>query len=271
MKKQVFTICSLIFLLAYSSTAFARDDKESLTAEQIIEKHITAVGGKDALSKIKTRVAEGTVRKDNENAAKVYIMSELPNRVTAFYAFEKFDWVMIYDGNTSHFRPIIPGAGGIFASKYQEIMTSGFMFNSISLYCLLLDSNSQIAYKAKGTKKVNGKEAYIVEAKPKKGDVMKLYFDKETFFWVRTDLGQAKYSKPQGGFTNDVVNRSQDELIVDFYFETSDFREVDGVKLPFKFEQVATAPILKQRTVGTIVGTITEYKHNIPIDPKMFK
>jgi hypothetical protein len=58
---------------------------------------------------------------------------------------------------------------------------------------------------------------------------------------------------------------------VDFYVETSDFREVDGVKLPFKFEQVVTYPILTQKRVGTLTGTIVEYRHNVEIDPKMFK
>jgi hypothetical protein len=89
--------------------------------------------------------------------------------------------------------------------------------------------------------------------------------------WVRTDYGKVSFSRELRGFTNDVVNQAGSEITIDFYIETSDFRDVDGVKLPFKFEQVMTSPILRQKSVGTITGTIREYQHNIPIDPKMFQ
>ncbi len=89
--------------------------------------------------------------------------------------------------------------------------------------------------------------------------------------WVRTDYGNVHISKPIGQFTNEVVPHGEDEFSVDFYFETSDFRDVSGVKLPFKFEQVITYPIITQKRVGILSGTIVEYKHNVQIDPKMFK
>ena len=57
---------------------------------------------------------------------------------------------------------------------------------------------------------------------------------------------------------------------LDFYFETSDFRTVDGVKLPFKFEQGVTYTI-QLKKVGTLSGTIVEYRHDVTIDPKMLK
>jgi hypothetical protein len=85
--------------------------------------------------------------------------------------------------------------------------------------------------------------------------------------WLRTDYGSVSFTK---GATTLVGNKDQ-EINYDFYVETSDFKEVDGVKLPFKFEIVATTPILKQKNVGTIVATISEYRHNIAIDPKMFQ
>jgi len=271
MNKKIIALLSLILLLIVSTDTFAQDGKSNLTAEQIIEKHIAAVGGKEALSKFKTRVAEGTATKDNETSAKVFFMSESPNRITGFYQFEKFAWQLTYDGAKGIFRPLVSsGAYSIFADKYQQLMGTGFMFNSISLYNLLLDSQGQ-SFKAKGTKKLKNKEHYVIETKPKKGDAIKLYFDAETFMWTRTEYGKASYSKPQGGFTNDVVNKSEDDITADYYFETSDFRDVDGVKLPFKFEQRAIFPIITQTKVGSISGTITSYKHNIPIDPTMFQ
>jgi hypothetical protein len=72
------------------------------------------------------------------------------------------------------------------------------------------------------------------------------------------------------GFTNDIVSKDE-ESTVDFFVETSDFKDVDGMKLPFKIEVVATSAILKQKNVGSITTTINEYRHNVSIDPRMFQ
>jgi hypothetical protein len=120
-------------------------------------------------------------------------------------------------------------------------------------------------------KKVKDRQAYVVEMKRPKGGSARLYFDAATFMWIRTDFGAVHIAKPMGSFTNGMVNRGEDDTNVDFYFDTADFRDVGGLKLPFKFELVVTYPILQQKRVGLLAGTITEYRHNVSIDPKMFK
>jgi hypothetical protein len=154
--------------------------------------------------------------------------------------------------------------------KYEEMLTTGTLFNDISLFNVLYQSGSdQLKFEAKGTKKINGRQAHVVEMTGK-GQVLRLYFDAENFMWLRTDYGSVQVTRQLGTFTNAVTNKDQ-ETSFDFYVETSDFKDVDGVKLPYKFEMVATAPILKQKSVGTIVTTINEYRHNVAIDPKMFQ
>src|SRR6185295_1028252 len=140
----------------------------------------------------------------------------------------------------------------------------------MALYNALLQGETEsVKFEAKGMKKVKGRQAYTIEMKTNKDRAL-LYFDAETFMWVRTDYGSVRLTKEMTGFTNAVESKDQ-ETTFDFYVETSDFKVTDGVKLPFKFEIVATAPILKQKNVGTIVATISEYRHNIQIDPKMFQ
>jgi hypothetical protein len=99
---------------------------------------------------------------------------------------------------------------------------------------------------------------------------VRLFFDAENFMWVRSEYGSVRITRDMGTFTN-AVQSHDEESTIDFYVDTWDFKEVDGVKLPFKVEMVATSPILKQKNVGTIVTNISEYRHNIPIDPKMFQ
>jgi len=269
---QVRIFARLLCFLCVLSASVAAGQDQKLSANQIIEKHLEAIGGRQALAKFKSRVAIGTIKKENEPDGQMIVMSELPNRLSAFYGFRDYDFRMIYDGSKALIRPALPREVSVITDKYQEILASGLMFNGISLYNLLAaGAAGDLKVEAKGMKKVAGKPAYVIQLKPQKGSAAKLYFDADTFMWVRTDFGSASVSRQMGTFTNGVVNQGGSETTVDFYIETSDFRDVDGVKLPFKFEQVMTSPILRQKAVGTIVGTIREYRNNELIDPKMFQ
>lgn len=270
MKKVLF---GLFWCVLFSSApGSAQNDKlPKLTAEEIISKHIEAVGGKEKLSKFKSRIAIGTVKKENDPEGKMAIVSESPNRLSAVFILQSYDLKFIYDGQTGMMRPQLPRNFAAFDAKYREIVASGLMFNGISLYNLLLRLPDDAKLEAKGMKKVQRQDAYIVEVKRSKGEAMRLYFDASTFMWVRTDYGKAHVTREMRPFTNESVNQGSDEITVDFYIETSDFRDVEGVKLPFKFQQVVTLPIVRQSSSGTITGTITEYKHNERIDPAMFQ
>lgn len=272
MKRYVIFLTLYIAVMTLATGALATDDKaqSELTGAEIISKHLQAVGGKEALAKIKSRVAIGVAKKDSDSAVPVAIMSEAPNRVSAIYQFQGFNWQLSYDGSKSIFRPTITRAAGVVVHKYEEMLATGTMFNGISLYNALLAGKDSMKFEAKGTKKVKGKPAYVVEMQSSNGQPVRLYFDTESFMWVRSDYGSVRITRDMGKFTNDVTAHDE-ETTIDFYVETSDFKAVDGFKLPFKVELVATAPILKQKNVGTIVTTINEYRHNIPIDPKMFQ
>jgi len=263
--KRLIPFLSLLMLLVFSAATVAADEK--LSGAEIIGKHLAAVGGKEALAKVKSRIAIGTARKDNDSAAPMAVMSEAPNRVSAIYQFEGFNWQLTYDGSKSIVRPLLTRANAPVMHKYEDMLASGTMFNGISLYNALAQGEADnVKFEAKGMKKVKGRSAYAVEMKRGKEKAL-LYFDAETFMWVRTDYGSVQLTREMGTITGP----KDQETTFDFYVETSDFKEVDGVKLPFKFEIVATAPILKQKNVGTIVATINEYRHNVAIDPKMFQ
>ncbi|OLE53096.1 MAG: hypothetical protein AUG51_14940 [Acidobacteria bacterium 13_1_20CM_3_53_8] len=269
MKKYLIAIFFTLAIVSFSLNASASDQAPQLTAEEILNKHFEAAGGKQKLMSFKSRVALGTVKKEAELEANFAIASD-SKRVGAVYAFQRYSWNFGYNGSDYFMRPNFPRGVNLVQSKYGDMLASGLMFNSISLYSLLLNPPEDAKFTAKGTKKVNDRPAYIVEVKRKSGPVMKLYFDTQNFMWLRTDYGRLEITKPQGAFTNEIVPHGEDDNIIDFYFETWDFRDVEGVKLPFKFKQVVTYPILQQSTVGTITGTITEYQHNVDLDPRFF-
>lgn len=271
MRRRALTLFFISLCLCATVAPSAAQEK-GLTGEEIVNRHLEAAGGREALARFRTRVATGTVKKENEPEGKLWVVSEAPDRLSAAYGFRDYTLYMTYDGNSANIRPTLPRNVAGLTDKYLEMLGSGLMFNGISLYNLLSAAEpGALRLEAKGTKKVDGRPAHVVQLRPPKGAAVRLYFDAETFMWVRTDFGKASLSKQMGAFTNDVVNQGGGELTVDFYVKTSDFRDVDGVKLPFRFEQVMTSPILRQTAVGAVVGAITKYQHDIKLDPGTFR
>jgi hypothetical protein len=93
--------------------------------------------------------------------------------------------------------------------------------------------------------KVGEKDALLLEATPEEGTPEKMYFDAQSGMLLRLD---AERESPQGS------------AVVETYME--DYKEVDGVKMPFTIKQVTPAM--------TIVIKFDEVKHNVDIDDAKF-
>ena len=97
----------------------------------------------------------------------------------------------------------------------------------------------------KGKQKVGDREAYVIVATPAAGSPEKWYFDTQTGLLIRTD---SERESPEG------------KVPVEAYLE--DYKEIDGVKLPFTLRQVLPA--------FSIIIKISEVKHNVPIEDSKF-
>lgn len=208
-------------------------------AEQMLEKHVEAIGGKPALEKLTTVVIKGSY---------VSVFGQATSSLT-------FEWyqkvpnksLFIIGGSQQGFN------GAVGWSKHKGSGLSKWTGERLAVLkrqstfywtTKLSELYPKISFIRKD--KVNGREVYVFEATPPDGKYETLYFDAETALLLRLDFYfEGVKGKPEP---------------TESYFE--DYREVDGVKMPFMIRQVSPSYSATMK--------VYEAKHNIPIDDAKF-
>ncbi len=97
-----------------------------------------------------------------------------------------------------------------------------------------------------GNEKILDKDAFVLVFQPPSGPPIKQYVDAATFMPLRTVI---KATVPQFG----EVEQNADP---------SDFRDLDGVKVPYKLQI--------QSSVQGLTMTFTKIEQNVTVDEKLF-
>ena len=195
--------------------------------EPIIDRYVQAIGGQAAVEKISSRVSRGTFSGAYAGMSintDVVINEKAPDKSVT----------LINIPGVGFMRRGFTGAYG-----YEQIPLIGFReLKGVELADIRLASDLHWSIKLrqlypkmtlKGQEKLGDAEAYVVEATPTRGLPTTLYFDMQTGLLLRKD---------------------------NIYFE--DYREVDGLKLPFTI-----------RTADTSIK-LTEVRHNAALDDATF-
>lgn len=221
------------------------------TADEVVEKHIAASGGRAAYAKITSRTAAGTITVTTpvgDLSGNIEVYSKKPNKSRTLI---KLDLSAVgagqmvsdqrFDGTTGYVMDSLQGNRTIEGSQL-DAMRNGSFPSPLLTYkemgaTLALDDKAKVA----------GKDAYVLKMTPKAGPGMRLFIDADSFMLVRTAV---TLNVPQLG--GDI------EQVVDF----SDFRDVDGIKIPFVTKSSNPAQ--------TVTATMTSVKHNADIDDSSF-
>lgn len=233
-----------VVVLAFAHTAAAQ------TADEIIEKSIAAQGGRAAFQKIKTRTLSGTITLGTpagDIPGTIEIQNAAPNKTRTLI---KADLTSLgagpmqidqrFDGATGYVLDSLQGDRPISGNQLDNMKNGAF-------------PHPYLTYKATGAsaslagkEKMDGRDAFVVVFEPTSGSPIRSYIDAETYLPIAT---RVKTNLPQVG---DLEQTSH----------TSDYRDVDGVKLPFKIE-VSSA--LQSFTI-----VVNKVEHNTTIDDKLF-
>lgn len=220
------------------------------TADEIIEKHIAAIGGRAALGKITSRTITGTITVSTpagEFSGPIEVYNQAPNKARTLI---KLDLTGVgvgqmtidqrFDGTSGYVIDTLQGNRDITGDQLESMRAAYFPTP------LLNYKENGMTVELTGKEKVGDREAHVVILKSKTGPPIRLFFDTTTFSQIRQVV------------TADVPPVGQIEQTIDF----SDERDVDGIKL---------AHVLKaSSTVQSFSVTISTVQHNAALDQTMF-
>jgi hypothetical protein len=221
------------------------------TADEILDKSIAALGGRAAHQKITSRSTLGTLLLSTpagEIPGSIEILNASPNKSRTLI---KADLTSLgvgplvidqrFDGSTGYVLDSLQGNREMGGGQLANLMNGSFP------HPFLTYKEKGATVEAKGKEKVGDRDAFLLIVTPKTGNPSRQYIDATTFLPFRTIV---KVEVPQLG--------QELEQTTEF----SDYKEVDGIKVPFKV-QVSS-------TVQNFTITVTSIHHNIEVDQTLF-
>ena len=239
MKYVIATIAIGLILVVQAAPQNVESSKALPTIDQLLEKYIRAIGGRDAQEKIKTRIAIGewdNVTRGVRFAIEIY--SKAPDkRVEILDASENRGITgRGYDGTSGWSMNMTEtGLRPLEGAELAMIARESDFYRALRLDQLY----KRLTVTAK--ENIEAREVYVVEAVPETGNPEKLYFEVASGLLFRRDVVYGKTP-------------------VHHYFE--DYKDIDGIKLPFTLR--SEGPI-------RLVTRLKEIRHNVAIDDARFK
>jgi hypothetical protein len=217
------------------------EKKPEITADQVLEKYVEMTGGRAAYEKITSSISKGTMEITAQNIrGTVETYSKAPTKFLLVQAIDGVgQFTQGYDGQMGWGQDPFLGLRNLEGAELANFKRDA-SFHSDLKWRELYDKVELV-----GTQKVGDRDAYVIRMTPSIGKPVTRYFDTETFLIVRSDV----VSETPFGTLN-----------MESY--PSDYRVVDGVKMPFQLMMKAPS--------GEMVMKITEVKNNVDIDDAKF-
>jgi hypothetical protein len=234
----------VVFILCLVLVQFANGQ----SVDDIIDKYITALGGKDKLASVKSVYFEGTRQMSNGNEVDVKI-----TKVDG-----KLSRVDFSVGGNDGYTIVTPDKGWTYipmmSDKVNEMPDARLKGaqDQMDIAGPLVDYAAK-GYKATldGKDTVNGNEAWKIELTNSAGKNSTFYIDTKTNLLVQT-----KHMSEGGGRNNS----GPVEIVTDY----SDYKDVDGVMFPQTINVEGSG-------MGAGSMTFDKIEVNQPVDEKLYK
>ena len=210
------------------------------SADQVLDKYIQAIGGVDALEKIKTRVQKGTIN-IGQRQLPVEVDSKAPNKRIALVHAPNGDNITAFDGQAGWIANPGPRPPRMMAPSETEAVAFDAAF-----YLPLELKKMFTQMRVRPSDKIGGHDVIQVIGLREGKAPMRLFFDKDSGLLLRTVR-----------YTETPLGRNPTET------DYADYRSENGVKIPFQWTIA--------RPLGRFTIQISETQQNVPVDDKKFE
>lgn len=241
-----FFAAAILCLPALCLTPAAAQDS-GLTVDQIVQKHIEAVGGAGKIKAIRNLKLTGKAQvMGGQIDAPITLIVKRPNSMRLDMTVQGKTLVQAFDGETAW--TINPFQGAAEPQKSSDEDTKAARDESDFIEGSLFD------YKAKGNtveligkEDVEGSPAYKLKVTKKSGNVQYIYLGVQSFLGVKVTR-----------------RRKQMGQDVDIDSMPGSYKPVNGVMVPFTMDQkVAGRPVMQL--------TVEQAEANVPLDDAIFR
>jgi outer membrane lipoprotein-sorting protein len=212
------------------------------SVEQILEKYTQALGGQAAYEKVTTRAMKGTVEIPDDNVTgAAQIVAKAPGSFRLTMDIPGYGVVeTVLDGGNGWEKNPDSGTHAMSKTDLAVAQRDHHFYREVRLKELYPKMETA------GADKVEGHAVYVIEATPAGGSAEKFYFDAESGLLVKHDFERV----------------TLEDGIVQYEMLLRDYREVDGLKLPFTIEQ--------RSPDNTTIFKFAEIKNNVTLADTAF-
>lgn len=211
------------------------------TVDDVLARHVEAMGGAAAINKFTTRVIKGTVDiagVSRGGSFETYALA--PNKMlTVIQAHPMSTVKMGFNGKSGWYL----SEGAVRSLKGAELAA---LQRESDFYSPLRIKQNFAKVTLAGMSKIGYRDVYVLDLQPLSGPLERYYLDAQTYLTVRLNTVRSvgRVSEP-----------------VEIYLD--DWRTVDGIKYPFSTSQ--SSPSVK------LGFTVKEILHNVTIDTRLFE
>jgi hypothetical protein len=212
------------------------------SVDQILEKYTQALGGQAAYEKVTSRTMKGAVEIPDDNVTgTAQIQAKAPDRYHMTLDIPGYGMVeTVIDGDNGWEKN--PDSG-VHAMSRQDLVTAK---RDHQFYRELRMKELYQKMDTAPAAKVNERPANVIEATPAGGPPEKFYFDSETGLLLKHDFERI----------------TLEDGIVQYEVFYSDYRDVDGLKIPATIEQ--------RSPDSTMILKFSEIKNDAPVEDAAF-
>lgn len=233
--------CLIIIILIFGSLSSFNLFGESL--EQVLAKYYQGAGGRDKLKTIHTIIYEGIADVRGLKLPYRSVFKNGKSRIDFQFPDQKF--ISAFDGEKAWI--LFPRAGFIEPTEKSKKETEEAKDDNDSLFPLVVYKEEGYNLELVGREKPESIEVYKVKMTKKNGAKRFYYLECKTGFLVKTS------------FYRQVKD---DEVLAEILL--SDFKNVDGVMMPFRLQAKNNGKLIGECVVSTI-------KFNEKVDDSFFE